>query len=126
MDSRRVVTSVHVRAADSRCAHDPVLGGVLTSETCVSCTAVVRRVGHGQFALVAHVVGQQSSHLQLWHAYVIGFWMPMCISGALLFGHFAMSHTHTDTVPADQHKEWHAYALEHSVDISHSHLWCRT
>lgn len=58
------------------------------------------------------------TNIRWWQSYIIGFWLPMCIAGSLLFGHFATSHTHTPIVAADERREWHEYALGHSVDIA--------
>lgn len=45
-----------------------------------------------------------------------------CVTAIYLFGHFSLSHTFTDVVPADEHPGWVRYALEHTVDIANGNV----
>jgi len=51
------------------------------------------------------------------------FWAAKWISGAYLFGHFALSHTHCDVVNSNEHRNWVEYATHHAVDIDPSKGW---
>lgn len=51
------------------------------------------------------------------------FWGAKWVSGVYLFGHFSTSHTHCDTVPSNEHRNWVEYATHHSVDIDPSKAW---
>jgi len=62
-------------------------------------------------ALIAHLgnMGIASAYL--------AFWYTRWIAGMYLFGNFSLSHTHCDTVEADEHVNWVEYAVHHTVDI---------
>lgn len=63
-------------------------------------------------ALVAHFAGCS-------FAAAYGFtWASIWVSGMYLFGHFATSHTHTETIPSSEHRNWVRYAVDHTVDIN--------
>ncbi|QDZ22999.1 fatty acid desaturase [Chloropicon primus] len=63
-------------------------------------------------ALMAAVSG-----LGFWQCYGL-HWVTLWIAGQYLFGHFSLSHTHTDTVADDKFKNWVEFAVHHTVDIN--------
>ena len=63
-------------------------------------------------ALMASVSGLGFGQCYLLH------WVSLWIAGQYLFGHFSLSHTHTDTVEADENKNWVEFAVSHTVDIN--------
>jgi fatty acid desaturase len=63
-------------------------------------------------ALMSLVSGMGFGQAYLLH------WVTLWIAGQYLFGHFSLSHTHTDTVEADENVNWVEYAVHHTVDIN--------
>lgn len=58
-----------------------------------------------------------------WGASYFLLWAGLWSSFMYLFGHFALSHTHTDTIGADEHVSWVRYAVDHTVDIDTHKPW---
>ncbi|WZN65742.1 fatty acid desaturase [Chloropicon roscoffensis] len=57
------------------------------------------------------------SGLGFWQCYGL-HWVSLWVAGQYLFGHFSLSHTHTDTVDEDKFKNWVEFAVHHTVDIN--------
>ena len=63
-------------------------------------------------ALMSYLSGMGFGQAYLLH------WVSLWIAGQYLFGHFSLSHTHTDTVEADENVNWVEFAVHHTVDIN--------
>ena len=57
------------------------------------------------------------SGMGFWQCYLL-HWASLWVAGQYLFGHFSLSHTHTDTVEADENVNWVEFAVHHTVDIN--------
>mmetsp|Transcript_22828 Transcript_22828/g.58115 ORF Transcript_22828/g.58115 Transcript_22828/m.58115 type:complete len:429 (-) Transcript_22828:551-1837(-) len=73
------------------------------------------------FMLASHVVKPMlfvhfggATFLQGYALFMVCYWL----TGMCLFGHFSLSHTFMPVVEDGDHKNWVAFAMDHTVDIS--------